>query len=120
MSHRYSSIWSRFLTLSGAAILSLTGSVVTPVQAQDTGKALEEVTVTGSRIQRRDYTSNSPIVTIEAAQFESQTGLNLESYLNQLPEYNPAASPVTTQQDVQITPTNSVAPGGSAPLKPFR
>lgn len=69
---------------------------------------LEEVVVTGSRILRRDFESNSPIVTIEAADFETQTGLNVESYLNQLPEYNPASSPTTTQGDVQITPVNSV------------
>ena len=69
---------------------------------------LEDIVVTGSRIVRRDYESNSPIVTVQAEQFEQQTGLNIESYLNQLPEYNPAASPVTTQGDVQITPVNSV------------
>jgi iron complex outermembrane receptor protein len=76
---------------------------------QDEGEfMLEDIVVTGSRIARRDYESNSPIVTIEAEQFEQQTGLNIESYLNQLPEYNPAASPVTSQGDVQITPVNSV------------
>ena len=71
-------------------------------------QALEEVVVTGSRILRRDNSSNSPIVTIESDQFQAQMGLNFESYLNQLPEYNPAASPTTTQADVQITPVNSV------------
>src|SRR5690606_16629337 len=76
-------------------------------QQQET-QALEEVVVTGSRIVRRDYQSNSPIVTINNDDFETQTGLNVESYLNQMPQYNPAASPVTTQQDVQITPVNSV------------
>ncbi len=70
---------------------------------------LEEIVVTGSRIIRRDQESNSPIVTVDAAEFEKQTGLNVESYLNQLPEYNPASSPVTAaNQDVQITPVNSV------------
>lgn len=79
-------------------------------QAQGTQEEflLEEIVVTGSRIVRRDYESSSPIVTIDSAKFEQQTGLNLESYLNQLPEYNPAASPVTSQGDVQITPVNSV------------
>jgi len=71
-------------------------------------QALEEVVVTGSRILRRDNSSNSPIVTIESDQFQAQMGLNFEAYLNQLPEYNPAASPTTTQGDVQITPVNSV------------
>jgi outer membrane receptor protein involved in Fe transport len=69
---------------------------------------LEEIFVTGSRIVRRDNSSNSPIVTIEAEAFQAQVGLNFEAYLNQLPEYNPAASPTTTQGDVQITPVNSV------------
>jgi iron complex outermembrane recepter protein len=69
---------------------------------------LEEVVVTGSRIVRRDFQSNSPIITVNADDFEAQAGLNVESYLNQLPTYNPAASPTTTQQDVQITPINSV------------
>ena len=40
--------------------------------------------------------------------FETQTGLNIESYLNQLPKFNPAATPTTRQGDVQITPVNSV------------
>jgi outer membrane receptor protein involved in Fe transport len=75
--------------------------------AQD-DESLEEIVVTGSRIVRRDFESNSPITTVDQADFETQTGMNIESYLNQLPEYNPAASPTTTQGDVQITPVNSV------------
>jgi outer membrane receptor protein involved in Fe transport len=76
--------------------------------AQDAPQQLEEVVVTGSRIVRRDYTSNSPIVTIEQEAFESQSGLNFEAYLNQMPNYNPASAPTTSQGDVQITPVNSV------------
>ncbi|HEX7081797.1 MAG TPA: TonB-dependent receptor [Gammaproteobacteria bacterium] len=71
-------------------------------------QSLEEIVVTGSRIVRQDFQSNSPIVTVDNDDFETQTGLNIESYLNQMPQYNPAASPVTTEQDVQITPINSV------------
>ena len=82
-----------------------------PANAQDAAAgspSLEEIVVTGSRIVRRDYESNSPIVTVNAEDFETQTGLNVESYLNQMPQYNPAASPVTSDGDVQITPVNSV------------
>jgi iron complex outermembrane receptor protein len=75
--------------------------------AQDDA-SLEEVVVTGSRIVRRDYISNSPIKTIDAAQFEEQSGLNIESYLNQLPDYNPANSPVTTQTEINATPVNTL------------
>lgn len=78
--------------------------------AQDSGadEELTEVTVTGTRIVRRDVVANSPLVTIDSAAIEQRSGLNIESYLNQLPNYNPAASPVTTNQDVQISAVNSV------------
>ena len=57
---------------------------------------------------RRDFESNSPIVTVDSDDFETQTGLNVEAYLNQMPQYNPATTPVTSDGDVQITPVNSV------------
>lgn len=91
-----------------ASGLGLAGIFVAPVNAQQAGQNLEEIVVTGSRIVRRDATSNSPIITVEQEAFESQVGLNFESYLNQMPNYNPAATPTTTQFDVQITPVNSV------------
>lgn len=94
-----------------ASVAAILGGVAmashAPVaRAQDV--QLEEVTVTGSRIVRRDLVSNSPLVTVDTAALEQKSGLNIENYLNQLPEFNPAASPVTTQQDVQITAVNSV------------
>ncbi len=94
-----------------ASALGLTASFIVPANAQDAAAgspSLEEIVVTGSRIVRRDYESNSPIVTVNAEDFETQTGLNVEAYLNQMPQYNPAASPVTSDGDVQITPVNSV------------
>jgi outer membrane receptor protein involved in Fe transport len=103
------------LAISIASALGLSGAFILPAHAQQGDAAaaqgapsLEEVVVTGSRIVRRDYESNSPIVTVNSEDFETQTGLNVESYLNQLPQYNPAASPVTSDGDVQITPVNSV------------
>lgn len=95
-------------SLLAALALGSSLSFVAPTIAQEPAGALEEIIVTGSRIVRRDYESNSPIVTVNAEDFETQTGLNVESYLNQMPQYNPAASPVTTDGDVQITPVNSV------------
>jgi iron complex outermembrane receptor protein len=74
---------------------------------------LEEVQVTGSRISRRDLVANSPLVTVEAEAFEERTSLNVESYLNQLPNFNPAAAPTIQtgpggNSDVQISAVNSV------------
>ncbi|HTX25214.1 MAG TPA: TonB-dependent receptor plug domain-containing protein [Steroidobacteraceae bacterium] len=69
---------------------------------------LEEVTVTGSRIKRKDLTSSSPLVTIDAAQLESHASLSIDSYLNQLPQYNVAQSAVTEPNDVQPSAVNTV------------
>jgi iron complex outermembrane recepter protein len=83
-------------------------------EAADAGlDELDEVTVTGSRIQRRDLESNSPLVTVDNAALEQRSGLNIESYLNQLPAFNPAAAPTIlngpgSNSDVQISAISSV------------
>ena len=53
--------------------------------AQD--EELEEIVVTGSRIQRGDLTANSPIAIIEAQQFTFQNTTNVEEYLRDLPQF---------------------------------
>lgn len=46
-----------------------------------------EVVVTGSRIARRDYTSDSPITTVTAEQLRSTASPTVEAALNQLPQF---------------------------------
>ncbi len=94
--------------LSGVALAGYTPVSRAQDAAADGGDTLQEITVTGSRIVRKDLQSNSPLVTVDTEVFEGKTGLNVENYLNQLPEFNPAASPTTTQGDVQISAVNSV------------
>src|SRR5690606_32808891 len=76
-----------------------------PASAQD--EAIEEVTVTGSRIRRRDFEANSPITTIGAESFEQTGTIGVETVLNQLPQFVPAVTQFTTG-DVQNTATNTV------------
>jgi iron complex outermembrane recepter protein len=81
--------------------------------AADESADLTEVTVTGSRILRRDFEANSPLVSVDSAALETRSQLNIDSYLNQLPAYNPAASPTVKggaggNTDVQISSVNSV------------
>jgi outer membrane receptor protein involved in Fe transport len=96
--------------LAGALLMPLPQ----PAQAADAASDdLTELVVTGSRILRRDYDANSPLVTVDSAALEQRAGLNVESYLNQLPAYNPAASPNVkggsgSNSDVQISAVNSV------------
>ena len=95
------------LAATGGAILStaLFVAPVTPVSAQE--DVLEEVTVTGSRIRRQDFTANAPITTVDEAMFDETTSIGVETILNRLPQFVPAVTQFTTA-DVQQTATNTV------------
>jgi outer membrane receptor protein involved in Fe transport len=103
-----------------AAVAAILGGVVLSshaptARAQEASSSNEitEVVVTGSRIVRRDLTSSSPLITVDTAALEQRSGLNVESYLNQLPAFNPAAAPTLltgsgSNSDVQISAVSSV------------
>ena len=116
-----------FTTVGAICALTVSGIVSSPAVAQQpqagadqttppatqssttaAQPALEEVTVTGTRIKRKDLESTSPLVTIDSEQLESRAGLNLESMLNTLPQYNPAQTPTTENEDVQPSAVNTV------------
>ena len=77
--------------LVAAAVASALGNsflaVPTFAAEQD---SLEEITVTGSRIVRRDNVASSPIVTVNEETLKQVSNLGLESALNQLPQFVPA------------------------------
>ena len=73
-------------------------------------QALEEITVTGSRILRRDYSANAPITTIDQQAFQATSTIGVETVLNQLPQFVPAITQFSTT-DVQQTANNTI--GGS-------
>jgi len=67
------------------------GLLAVPAVAQETDEesVQETVTVTGSRIERLDFVSNSPIATVGAEQFELTGTVNTEGLLNTLPQTVP-------------------------------
>jgi outer membrane receptor protein involved in Fe transport len=69
-------------------------------------ETLQAVTVTGSRIVRRDLDAASPIVTVDARAFEESSTLGMETVLNQLPQFVPASTQFLTN-DVFPTATNT-------------
>src|SRR5690606_24472464 len=76
---------------------------------------IEEVTVTGSRIVRRDYSANSPIQTVDRDTLDAQASIGLESALNQLPQFVPAATGLTQMQDQsQLTDNFPTMTAGAA------
>jgi outer membrane receptor protein involved in Fe transport len=97
------------LAASSGAMLAL---AVVPVGAQENqgNNGLEEITVTGSRILRRDFEANAPITTIDESAFEATQTIGVETVLNQLPQFVPAITQFSTT-DVQQTANNSI--GGS-------
>ena len=72
-----------------AAIAAALGSAAR-LHAQEPGA--EEILVTGSRIVRRDFEANSPIMTIDATSFEESSTIAIESVLNKMPQFVPAAA----------------------------
>jgi outer membrane receptor protein involved in Fe transport len=53
---------------------------------------LQEVVVTGSRIARQDFTSLSPIVTVDAAAIENRSEASIVNALQNLPQFNVAGN----------------------------
>lgn len=74
-------LWTSF---AAAAAHSL------PVIAAENQDMVAEVVVTGSRIQRQDYVANSPVITSTADQIVENADVTLDTYLNTLPQVNPA------------------------------
>lgn len=80
---------SRYRLLVGICLSALGTSVAAQEvgPAQETTVEGEEILVTGSRILRRDYTTESPIVTIDQ-KFVQDTGPStIENALNALPQF---------------------------------
>lgn len=67
---------------------------------------LEEITVTGSRIVRRDYEATSPIVTVNEEVFDQISSIGVENALNQLPQFVPAQT-MFSSGDVQPSAFNN-------------
>ena len=88
---------SRNLCVSNAVKLALAvpvglfGLAASPgALAQDDGaEELEEIITTGSRIKRKDFTSNAPVATVGFEQIEMTGTVNTESLLNTLPQAVP-------------------------------
>ena len=73
------------------------------------GANVEEITVTGSRILRRDLNAPTPIMTVDAARLENSSTLSIESVLNQMPQFVPEGTQF--DQGIQAGPTASLGIG---------
>lgn len=94
---------------SVAAAVAAVLSTVQPVFAQDAsgGEALSEVVVTGSRIVRRDYNSDSPIVTLSSDALSNTAEIGVEQSLNKLPQFVPGQNQFSDAGSITVTPRTS-------------
>lgn len=76
------------------------GEPAAPQSTGQPGEANEDIVVTGSRIARRDYQSNSPIVTVGAGALEGSGQPTLDRAIGQLPQFS-AAQGLAQVGDVQ-------------------
>jgi len=99
-------------------VTALVMASVSPVHAQTTSAASDQdaqegdagqrdIIITGSRIARRDYEANSPIVTVNDQLLKDSTTAALESNLNKLPQFSSTGKVPTAGGDIQPTATNT-------------
>src|SRR5260221_13717174 len=77
--------------LAGGAFVAFVGLPAGAKAADDTSsdQKVEKVTVTGSRIPKKDYSSNSPISTVTAQQIKDSGSTTIDQLLNELPQVVP-------------------------------
>jgi outer membrane receptor protein involved in Fe transport len=80
----------------------------------DDAPAAQDIVVTGSRIARRDYEANSPIVTANEQLFEQSSTTSIEANLNKLPQFTPALGKTPTTGGGDIQPTARNTPGSAS------
>ncbi len=93
--------------LCASALASVMAIHATPVLAQQT--EVSEIVITGSRIARQDYVSESPIVTIGQDRIVEAGMATIENALNQLPQFQPSNGAGTNTTNFVTTPGQAYA-----------
>ena len=98
-----------------SAAQDITEPPTTPVAAAAAdGAPAQDIIVTGSRIARRDYQANSPIVTVDNSLLEQASTASIEANLNKLPQFTPASGKTPTTSGGDIQPTARNTPGSAS------
>ena len=86
--------------LSCAMALTVSAAPADPPSVSDNKGEIESIVVTGSRISRRDYQSDSPIVTIDQSTIEAAGQPTLDRAIGEMPQFA-AAQGMSEVGDVQ-------------------
>jgi outer membrane receptor protein involved in Fe transport len=99
--------FTRLIATAVAIACHGTSYAADPAPANPGDDKLAEVTVTGSRIVRRDYSSPSPVVTVAGDAIQNSANVSIDQVLNKLPQVVPGANQFSSSGDVQATATSS-------------
>jgi iron complex outermembrane receptor protein len=79
---------------AGAAMAAAATLMAAPAvaQTQEDRSQVDDIVVTGSRIVRKDYVANSPIVTVSQEDFQATGSVTIDTLINDLPQFTPAAN----------------------------
>ncbi|MEJ0038033.1 MAG: TonB-dependent receptor plug domain-containing protein [Gammaproteobacteria bacterium] len=96
-------------SFSIAAAVAAVLSTVQPAFAQEASadEGLSEVVVTGSRIVRRDYNSDSPVVTVSSDALTNTSEVGVEQALNKMPQFVPGQNQFSDAGSITVTPRTS-------------
>lgn len=78
----------RLASVIGAATLLSSAALAQEADEAD----VEKISITGSRILNADLIANSPTLTVDAEQLNSRSDITLDTFLNTLPQVNPAGT----------------------------
>ncbi len=92
--------------LAQPALAQDAADISKPAVEEEEDASLNAIIVTGSRIARKDFESNSPTVTVDEGLLQNSATAALEVNLNKLPQFVPAQTP-TAGGDIQPTATNT-------------
>ncbi len=80
-------------------------------KAEEKEVILQEVQVTGSRIVRKDMSSNSPLVTVDQQKIEDSPFISVEEALNDLPQFMAGGAGLTSAAVTTLQGANGVDGG---------
>lgn len=91
------------------AVAGVLAAAGTTIRAQETSGAkesappqeIQEVTVTGSRIVRNDFKTDSPMVTVSSELLKNTAEVGIDQQLNKLPQFVPGANQITSAADTR-------------------
>ena len=99
--------WRVRMGLLAAAVCGATAPVlVTAADAPQSIASLQQVVVTGTFIHAPNLTSESPITVINAAQIQDQGATNIESVLNELPQFHVGQNMTTANHATGVANLN--------------